>query len=159
MSAILQKRGFAGNLSHLVDSARTKIDLAALDPDDEDTDSVLPTPVERPLSRKGRLDGMRLAPTSLQPPRFGYSHDGSSDKVIPESPTMELSPNTAESNPGLMSDHDDDEEEEDDARSDVVMGDAAEFVDDVVVEDASDAEGLRPQTVQVICHAGPSRKA
>ena len=53
----------------------------------------------------------------------------------------------------------DDEEEEDDARSDVVMRDAPVFEeDDVVVEDASDAEGLRPRPVQVICQAGPSSR-
>lgn len=48
-----------------------------------------------------------------------------------------LSPHTAESNPGLVSDHDDDDDEDlDDAHShvDMIMD------DDVVVEDGSDVE-------------------
>lgn len=57
---------------------------------------------------------------------------------------VDLSPNTVESNPGLVSDHDDDDDEDaDDAHSqpDLIMMD-----DDVLVEDASDVEGVQERT-------------
>ncbi|KAK7532283.1 uncharacterized protein J3D65DRAFT_559326 [Phyllosticta citribraziliensis] len=57
-----------------------------------------------------------------------------------ESPTMEMSPHTLDSAPGLVTDHEDDDDEEDDNGS-VAMRDVTDFgVDDVVVEDASDVE-------------------
>jgi ADA HAT complex component 1 len=56
---------------------------------------------------------------------------------------VDLSPHAVESNPGLVSDHDDDDDEDaDDAHSqpDFILN------DDVVVEDASDVEGVRERT-------------
>lgn len=73
------------------------------------------------------------------PSTFQSSVKSEGDHLLPDSPA-DLSPNTVESNPGLVSDHDDDDDEDvDDAHSqpDIIMHDH-----DVVVEDASDVEGV-----------------
>ncbi|KAK8180340.1 hypothetical protein IWZ00DRAFT_95545 [Phyllosticta capitalensis] len=115
-----------------------------------------------PLSRQPTRGGM--APVSLAPtnrmngmPPAGSLHGGS--PMVPmhrpnttstssasserggvlESPTMEMSPHTLDSAPGLVTDHEDDDDEEDDNGS-VAMRDVEFDVDDVVVEDASDVE-------------------
>ncbi|KAJ4294321.1 hypothetical protein N0V90_008011 [Kalmusia sp. IMI 367209] len=163
LTALLQKRGFNGDLKGLVDTARTKVDLDVMDTSDDDlTDSALQTPVvanpnqlarlpasapnaapaskapsARPGSKKGHSNGHARLPLSLPPP---VSHGR--DHHMPDSP-VDLSPHAVESNPGLVSDHDDDDDEDnDDAHSqpDFIMN------DDVVVEDASDVEGVQERT-------------
>jgi ADA HAT complex component 1 len=158
LNTLLQKRGFEGSLKSLVDTARSKIDVDAMEISDDDLiDSALQTPVSakptqltrlpvvapnatlvaQPGSQLGHASGHGRLPLSL-PPSALHSTDG----PLPRFP-VELSPNTVESNPGLVSDHDDDDDEDgDDAHSqpDVIMD------DDVVVEDASDVEGVQERT-------------
>lgn len=159
LSNLLKQRGFQGNLKGLVDTARAKIDLDAMETSDDDlVDSAIQTPIAtkpthlarlpvatpsaapasktaagRPVSQKGQTNGPPRLPLSLPPSLHSNGHH------MPQSP-VELSPHTVDSNPGLVSDHDDDDDEDgDDAHSqpDFIMND-----DDVVVEDASDVEGL-----------------
>lgn len=155
LAARAQNSGFTGDLPALVAMAKSKVDLDAIEHSDDDSadTSAAPTPVTakpsqarfpptngqaskaptaRPGSKKGTGSQARL-PMSI--PSSALSHD---DHHMPDSP-VGLSPHTAESNPGLVSDHDDDDDEDvDDARSqpDLLLHD-----DDVVVEDASDVEG------------------
>ncbi|KAF2471683.1 uncharacterized protein BDR25DRAFT_303157 [Lindgomyces ingoldianus] len=170
MNSLLQKRGFGGDLKRMVDTVRTKIDLDSIETsDDELADSAVQTPTTakptslplarlpvgapnmtpaskapsaRPGSKKSQPNGHARHPISF-PSRVsvnGSSHV--SGHHLPASP-VDLSPNTVESNPGLVSDHDDDDEEDGyDAHSqpDLVMN------DDVVVEDASDVEGVEERT-------------
>jgi ADA HAT complex component 1 len=148
LTALLQKRGFEGNLKGLVDTARTKVDLAALEtPDDAKPTQLARLPVTATAasdskaptgSQKGQGNGHPRLPLSL-PTSALHGSDGH----LPDF-AVELSPNTVESNPGLVSDHDDDDDEDhDDAHSqmDILMHD-----DDVVVEDASDIEGVQERT-------------
>jgi len=156
LAAQLQNQGFNGDLKALVDMARTKVDMDAIDTSDDDfaDTSTLPTPVStqppqlarlpanassgskvppnRPGSMKGNLQGHARLPLAF-PSLVKSEHD----HEMLDSP-VDLSPHPVESNPGLVSDHDDDDDDDaDDARSqpDLIMN------DDVVVEDASDVEG------------------
>lgn len=160
LDAQLQNSGFTGDLQSLIANARAKIDLDGLEASEDDDfadTSALPTPTTtvppqlsrlpasgsasvtgskipsaRPGSKKSNVQGHARLPLSLPSP-VKSEHDGD----LLDSP-VDLSPNTVESNPGLVSDHDDDDDEDaDDAHSqpDIIMN------DDVVVEDASDVEG------------------
>ncbi|KAG9198519.1 hypothetical protein G6514_009883 [Epicoccum nigrum] len=153
LSALAQKRGFEGNLKELVTTARSKVDLDAIEHSDDDLadTTAAPTPVNanppqlarlpasapnnkapaRPGSRKGNQASHARLPFSLPSPV-----KSDCDEHMPDSP-LDLSPHTVDSNPGLVSDHDDDDDDEDDAHS------QPDFMlhDDVVVEDASDVEG------------------
>jgi len=152
LSALAQKRGFDGNLKELVTTARSKVDLDAIEHSDDDLadTTAAPTPVNanppqlarlpasapnkapaRPGSRKGNQASHARLPFSLPSPV-----KSDCDEHMPDSP-LDLSPHTVDSNPGLVSDHDDDDDDEDDAHS------QPDFMlhDDVVVEDASDVEG------------------
>ncbi|KAH9876185.1 hypothetical protein J1614_004064 [Plenodomus biglobosus] len=155
LAARAQNSGFTGDLPALVAMAKSKVDLDAIEHSDDDSadTSAAPTPVTakpiqarfppsngvvskvpvaRPGSKKGTGSQARL-PMSFPPSALSHV-----DHHMPDSP-VDLSPHTAESNPGLVSDHDDDDDEDvDDARSqpDLLLHD-----DDIVVEDASDVEG------------------
>lgn len=152
LSTLAQKRGFDGNLKELVTTARSKVDLDAIEHSDDDLadTTAAPTPVNanppqlarlpasapnkapaRPGSRKGNQASHARLPFSLPSPV-----KSDCDEHMPDSP-LDLSPHTVDSNPGLVSDHDDDDDDEDDAHS------QPDFMlhDDVVVEDASDVEG------------------
>ncbi|KAF2256133.1 hypothetical protein BU26DRAFT_14764 [Trematosphaeria pertusa] len=164
LNALLQKRGFEGDLKGLVDTARTKVDLDAMETSDDDVadTSAVQTPVAAKPSQLVRLPASapNAAPASKAPsarPGSQKGHSGGHARLplsfpdgslrrgghhMPDSP-VDLSPNTVESNPGLVSDHDDDDDEDGyDARSqpDIIMN------DDVVVEDASDIEGVAERT-------------
>jgi len=158
LNALLQKVGFQGDLKGLVETARTKVDLDALDTSDDDlVDSAVQTPVTAKPTKLARLpvSAPNAAPASKAPGSkkgstghaclplsFPTPVSHGRDHHIPRSP-VDLSPNTVESNPGLVSDHDDDDDEDgDDAHSqpDFIMN------DDVVVEDASDVEGVQERT-------------
>lgn len=166
LNALLKKRGFDGDLKGMVDTARAKVDLTAIEAsDDDNAESVLQTPISanppqlarlpasapnvapmapsaRPGSKKGHTNGHARLPPSLPPPVNVNTLVHGTGHHMPDSP-VDLSPNTVESNPGLVSDHDDDDDEDGyDARSqpDIVM------TDDVVVEDASDVEGVAERT-------------
>jgi len=160
LSAQLQNSGFAVDLKALVEVARTKVDLDAIETSDDDfaDTSALPTPTStqppqlvrlpangtngangskappaRPNSMKGTMQSHARLPLA-----FPSSVKSDHDHDMLDSP-VDLSPHTVESNPGLVSDHDDDDDDDaDDAHSqhDLVMN------DDVVVEDASDVEGV-----------------
>jgi ADA HAT complex component 1 len=164
MNSLLAKRGFSGDFKALVDTARTKVDLSAIETvDDDGPDSALQTPVAtnapqqlarlpasapnaapgskvpsaRPGSRKGQTGSHTRIP-HFPPPVNVHGNQ----LHVPGSP-VDLSPHTVESNPGLVSDHDDDDDEDGyDARSqpDIIMN------DDVMVEDASDVEGVQERT-------------
>lgn len=161
LSSLLEKRGFGGDLKGMVDSARQKVDLSAIEPGDDDTDSATQTPIaSKPPQQLARLpvSAPNAAPASKAPSARQGSKKGQSGHTrLPHFPPpvnvgnglhmlespVDLSPNTVESNPGLVSDHDDDEDEDGyDARSqpDIIMD------DDVVVEDASDVEGVQERT-------------
>jgi ADA HAT complex component 1 len=156
----LMNAGFTGDFKSLVETARAKVDIDAIEVSDDDSPdaSALPTPTATNPPQLARLpaNGPSAAPSSKVPSaRPGSKKGGApSHARLPlsfpspiksesghdmlDSP-VDLSPNTVESNPGLVSDHDDDydDEDADDARSqsDIIMN------DDVVVEDASDVEG------------------
>jgi ADA HAT complex component 1 len=159
LTALLQQCGFNGDLKGLVDISRSKVDLDVIETSDDDlADSALQTPVvakqnqlarlpvsapnaapaskapsARPGSKKGHSNGhARLPLTFSTHVSHGHNHH------MPLSP-VELSPHAVESNPGLVSDHDDDDDEDaDDAHSqpDFILN------DDIIVEDASDVEGV-----------------
>ncbi|KAL6707132.1 hypothetical protein ACN47E_004679 [Coniothyrium glycines] len=165
LAARLQNHGFDGSLKELVDTARSKVDLDAMEPSDDDfvETSAAPTPVttvppqlarlpakapnaapasKAPSARPGTLKGPTPSHARL-PLSFPSSVKSDGDRMMPDSP-VDLSPNTVESNPGLVSDHDDDDDEDvDDAHSqpDLTMHD-----DDVMVEDASDVECVHERT-------------
>jgi ADA HAT complex component 1 len=152
LSALLQKRGFEGDLKALVNTARSPIDLDVLEHSDDDLadTTAAPTPITtnppqlarlpisapnnttsaRPGSKKSNVHARLLS--------FPSPIKSECDDHIPASP-LDLSPHTVESNPGLVSDHDDDDDDEDDTHS------QPDFMitDNVVVEDASDVEGSR----------------
>jgi ADA HAT complex component 1 len=154
LNSVLETRGFEGNFKDLVDTARTRVDLSSMDTSDNDTgDSGAQTPMSsvsaqqlvrvpgdaataRPPT-KGHSTGPARFSHLPSPVSVGFSRSGNGH-TMPFSP-VELSPNTVDSNPGLVSDHDDDEDEDGyDARSqtDIAME------DDVLVEDGSDVEGV-----------------
>ncbi|KAH5457447.1 hypothetical protein HBI31_232870 [Parastagonospora nodorum] len=158
LQAQLLNSGFTGDFKSLVETARAKVDLDALETSDDDfaDSTALPTPTAtqppqfarlpangapstsgskvpsaRPGSKKSSAQSQARLPLSFPSP---ISSENGHDLL--DSP-VDLSPHTAESNPGLVSDHDDDDDEDvDDARSqpDILMN------DDVVVEDGSDVE-------------------
>ncbi|KAH7389723.1 hypothetical protein DE146DRAFT_175488 [Phaeosphaeria sp. MPI-PUGE-AT-0046c] len=156
----LLNAGFTGDFKSLVETARAKVDLDAIDISDDDfaDGSTLPTPTatEPPQLARLPVNGSSAASGSKAPPARPGSKKGTapSHARLPLSfpspiqsevghdllnSPVDLSPNTVESNPGLVSDHDDDDDEDaDDAHSqhDLIMHD-----DDVVVEDSSDVEG------------------
>ncbi|KAF1967617.1 hypothetical protein BU23DRAFT_288375 [Bimuria novae-zelandiae CBS 107.79] len=162
LTALLQQRGFNCDLKGLVDTARTKVDLDAVEASDDDpVDSAMQTPVAAKPNQLARLpvSAPNAAPASKAPsarpgskghsdghPRLPLtfsthvSHGHDRHILSP----VDLSPHAVESNPGLVSDHDDDDDDEDadDAHS------QPDFLinDDVVVEDASDVEGVQERT-------------
>lgn len=157
LSSLLGKRGFKGDFGGLVENTQRKVDLSlVVDSFAEDGgDSAVQTPISQNTPQQSRLPSVSQAPpmSSSTPARPGTKGQTSNQARLlpppvnvrrgsfhmPDSP-IELSPNTVESNPGLVSDHDDDDDEDGyDAHSqaDVNMD------DDVMVEDASDVEGLQ----------------
>ena len=162
LTALLQQRGFNGDLKALVETSRAKVDLDAMEASDDDlVDSAMQTPVLAKPTQLTRLPFTAPNPTPAAktptrpgskghagaPPRLPlafsthvpHAHAHDSHMLSP----VDLSPHAVESNPGLVSDHDDDDDEDaDDAHSqpDFIMN------DDVVVEDASDVEGVQERT-------------
>lgn len=156
MSQLLQQRGFPGNLQKLVETARTKVDVESVEVSSDDeqesagrrtgnkgartSNAPLSRLPARPTSKKsGNLDSARITPLDAT----AVSQRGSQRGAIAVSP-VELSPNTIESNPGLVSDHEDDDDD-DDARSVPHLDrEGDHFMDDaVVVEDGSDGEARK----------------
>ncbi|KAF4553329.1 Hypothetical protein D9617_7g030560 [Elsinoe fawcettii] len=120
LSAHLAKRGVGVNLAAIIAKLGEKIDLGPETLDEVEDSQGTVTPVEpvtgartvsgkldRPGSRKGfHQAGNRPRPAPLSTP---LSTASMSSAEIPESPQEnELSPHTADSNPGLVSDHEDD---------------------------------------------------
>lgn len=162
LNALLQKQGLEVDLKQMVETARTKVDLDALETSDDDlVDSAMQTPINAKPSQLSRLPTAPAASLlSKTPGAQASSQKGQTnnharlplslptstmrgnDGRLPDFP-VELSPNTVESNPGLVSDHDDDDDEDGDdthSQPDVIID------DDVVVEDASDIEGVQERT-------------
>ncbi|KAJ9619672.1 hypothetical protein H2203_008454 [Taxawa tesnikishii (nom. ined.)] len=206
LTAAFAKRGLGGDLQRAATQAREKIDLTAeVGAEDDDTATTTPSSatasqpppnmlaraLERPVSRKGHRQPIQrprpapLAPRLLPDAANNTATLTSNDSEIPESPhDPNLSPHAADSNPGLVSDHDDDpasELEEDaenvenrDRITRPTAGSAAGFgvggcggdaMDvDVVVEDESDGHGvlIRPRSMLdfgVRAAGSPSRTA
>ena len=157
LAARFHNSGAHGDFKELVDTARAKIDLDAIDTSDDDSadNSLAPTPVTTSAPHLARLPAS--APASKTPARAGSkkasSHPSQTrlhmslpspaksegDDHLPGSP-IDLSPNTVESNPGLVSDHDDDDDDDaDDAHSQPDLA----IDDHVMVEDSSDVEGVQ----------------
>jgi ADA HAT complex component 1 len=156
LAARFQNSGAQGDFKEILETARSKIDLDAIDTSDDDSadNSVAPTPVAnvaphlarlpasapanktpaRAGSKKGSHPSHARLPMSLPSPIKPQGHDD-----MPHSP-VDLSPNTVESNPGLVSDHDDDDDDDaDDAHSQLDLA----IDDHVMVEDSSDIEGVQ----------------
>jgi ADA HAT complex component 1 len=154
LAARFQNSGAQGDFKELVEIARAKVDLDAIDASDDD--SPVPTPVsavpphlarlpasapasKTPSSRPGSKKGSQSSHARL-PLSFPSPTKSEGDHHEPSSP-VDLSPHTVESNPGLVSDHDDDDDEDaDDAHS---QPDLSIGADDIMVEDASDVEGVQ----------------
>ncbi|KAF2150601.1 hypothetical protein K461DRAFT_295864 [Myriangium duriaei CBS 260.36] len=120
LSAQLARKGMGVNLAAIVAKLSEKIDLGP-EPEDVDDNQLSTSPKgtpmtggsrivsggklggDRPISRKGfHQAGNRPRPAPLQTPAL-------QDEEVPESPRdHDLSPRTADSNPGMVSDHDDD---------------------------------------------------
>ncbi|KAF2461344.1 hypothetical protein BDY21DRAFT_383422 [Lineolata rhizophorae] len=180
LSKLISKHGFDGCFDDFVGQASAKIDIGALEgPSDDEGDSALTTPARETPTVKSQQQLSRLparAPAPLnsskiprakmtggaQPQRQQQpgSLNVGSKHVGLESPTVELSPNTVESNPGLVSDREGDDDDDDEARSvaPANLGAEADIGVDVEVEDSSDVE--RPSRVKGLRGFGPgsSRK-
>ncbi|KYG44193.1 hypothetical protein M433DRAFT_5667 [Acidomyces richmondensis BFW] len=138
LSAQFAKYQLGGNLEQAILSASQKIDLDAGDeatsPDSETTSPVTPAPssrtfhgpvcggslappgvIARPPSRKGRREPARYRPSPLapMPTHLATAGDGAQNDIpgSPQDHSSTLSPHTADSNPGLVSDHDDDDQD------------------------------------------------
>jgi ADA HAT complex component 1 len=167
MNALLQKRGFPGTYKNIVDIARTRVDFSSIETSDDEAalDSALQTPVSKVAPQLARLPvsnstllvngkapahptGSKKGHNRVDPPRLprvGVNGDVNCERSFPDSP-VELSPNTVESNPGLVSDHEDDDEDDDaDARSVPQLDREGDYVmdDAIVVEYASEGEAER----------------
>ena len=156
LAARFQNSGAQGDFKEILETARSKIDLDAIDTSDDDSadTSVALTPVTSVAPHLARLPAS--APASKTPARAGSkkgshpSHarlpmslpspikpQGHND--MPRSPA-DFSPHTVESNPGLVSDHDDDDDDDaDDAHSQPDLA----LDTHVMVEDSSDVEGVQ----------------
>lgn len=166
LSALLQKRNFSGNLEDIVKTARTKVDLSSLGPLGGDEATAEDEPMQKKAkhpgsskaaARSSTAAASRLparAPAPIIPPTIG-SHDFaaapsmsmgsrvssiSSTHSVPESPSVELSPNTMESNPGLMSDHGETDDDQDDVRSEMIQEEPQHDV--VVRESMMEVDGI-----------------
>lgn len=177
LSAHFAKHQLGGDLAAAVAGARQKVDLG-LDEDMSSTDvseqssplepmlhartvsgngrtAMMTMPGARPLSHKGiRQNGRQARPSPLAPvPSNGVEMQGLSE--IPESPRyhgLTLSPHTADSNPGLVSDHEDDDHgsasEEEAPQSEIsrpftVGGNCSDNVEvDVAEDDDMDRNGV-----------------
>ena len=133
LSAQFAKRGLGGDLEKASMQAKEKVDLG-IDEVGEEVDDISTTqsPVARPGMASRTVSGSIRA-IGTQRPASGKGHRPrpaplasasllahSSQSEIPESPMdTELSPHTADSDPGLVSDHEDDSisEPEEDANS------------------------------------------
>ena len=137
LSAYFAKHKVGGDLASAAASAKQKVDLSAeealLSPDASEVESPLqqtdgsrkgpgsgragmtvPHGTVRPPSQKGfRQPVQRPRPSPLGPPTHmhlgGLKQEGSEIPESPQDHTLDLSPHTADSNPGLVSDHDDDD--------------------------------------------------
>jgi ADA HAT complex component 1 len=154
LAARFQNSRLQGNLKELTEISRAKVDLDAIETSDDDGAILTPVspkpphlarlpvsapaskaPSSRPGSKKGNNPSHARLPLSFPSPI--KSEDGHDMLHSP----VDLSPNTVESNPGLVSDHDDDDDDDaDDAHSQLDM---AIHDDHVMVEDASDVEGVQ----------------
>ncbi|RAR04490.1 retrograde transporter protein [Stemphylium lycopersici] len=160
LAARFQNSGLQGDFKEIVETARAKIDLDAIDLSDDDSadNSAAPTPVTTAPPHLARLPAS--APLSKAPTARAGSKKGSqpSHARLPMSfpspvksegdehmlgSSVDLSPNTVESNPGLVSDHDDDDDDDaDDAHSQPDLA----IDDHVMVEDSSDVEGAQERS-------------
>lgn len=179
LSAHFAKHQLGGDLAKAAASARQKIDLGAdddlLSPDVSEQESpveafagartvagsgrtgmIAPNgSVTRPPSRKGfRQPMQRPRPSPLAPasPQGGTKQELSEIPDSPQDHSLNLSPHTADSNPGLVSDHEDDDHgsvsEEEAPHADIrrplnVNGTCADNMEiDVAVDDDIDESGV-----------------
>lgn len=162
LSAHLAKRGIGVNLAAIIAKLGEKIDLGPETDDADDNSPGTTTPitgptrfiggkVDRPASRKGfHQAGSRPRPAPLSAPLASQSMSSE----VPESPQEdhELSPHTADSNPGLVSDHEDDPPSDPEETGSVIVpaqtmrsnyGGCGEAMDlDVEVDDEGEGHGV-----------------
>ena len=206
LSAYLAKHGLGGNLDQAITTAKQRVDLGAeeysLSPDAPELSPTFPVAgarmpsgtsragslappggISRPPSRKGHREptgSQRHRPSPLVPlpaPPITARHGNHVE--IPESPqdrSMNLSPHTADSNPGLVSDHEDEDEhgsgsEEDDETPPHPSAQAAahpfgmrrptcadDMDVDVIVDDEMGEHGVVIRRNSMVRAGSPSRK-
>jgi ADA HAT complex component 1 len=169
LSSLLQKRAFGGNLASIVTDAKQKVDLSFYDDSDSDLD-VHSTKRSKSSKKNGsapaRAINKKTPPTGLanatpalgraKPMSMGSSRTAGVQlpPIRPptktESPTgspastedIGLSPHTADSNPGLVSDRDDDDDvDEEDSPSEHQRGSHhGEMDPDVMMVDIEDSD-------------------
>jgi ADA HAT complex component 1 len=176
LSSLLGKRGYSGDMDHMVKNYKRRVDLSEYDVDDEEPEhgKKPASPAKANSKSKSARQGQHT-PRAAAPPR-ARAGAGARRKVpaappplarIPPMSTVasadspasttdaEMSPQTADSNPGLVSDRDD--EEDDEEEEDEVEGEGRQRVRDpdemVVVIEGSDGEGAARRGVGVICSA------
>jgi ADA HAT complex component 1 len=177
LSTMLGKRGFSSSLSSMVTEAKRKVDLSEYDVESEpDCDAEPKTSKgkkkgsstkastasghfksnSKPSSRPVTTGGHRLAPASIVHMRPVPLAPIARDSPDTTDGDIELSPNTADSNPGLVSDRDDEEDEDEtdemhhSSRKDGMHDDMI-----VAIED-SDNEGRHVEETQGFCSNQPA---
>jgi ADA HAT complex component 1 len=159
LSSLLGKRGFGNSLATMVQDAKRKVDLSEYDVEsDPDVDmEAKPTKgkkknpnsttghfksksAARPLSSTAAHQRLAPAPIQMRPAAFSSFTIGTASPASSTDVDMELSPHTADSNPGLVSDREDSaDEDEHELEAGSVRKDSGDEVL-VAIED-SDGEG------------------
>ena len=135
LSALFAKRGLGGDLQSATEKAKEKLDLGGPDEGDgeEEDISAKASPVARPTNGNSRTvggTGPKIASDDQQSVK-GHRQPLQRPRPAPLAATRstnpealqdtELSPHTADSNPGLVSDHEDDPASEADEETRSVM--------------------------------------
>jgi ADA HAT complex component 1 len=182
LSSLLGKRGYSGDMDHLVKNAKSRVDLSVYDDESEEPEDAgkkpaspakansksnsksarpgqhTPRPASTPTARAraGGAGARRKAPAASLPlARVPPTLAAVASADSPASTTdAEMSPQTADSNPGLVSDRDDEDDEEEEEEVDGEGQQQARDPDEmVVVIEGSDGEGSTRRGVGVICSA------
>jgi ADA HAT complex component 1 len=185
LSSLLGKRGYSGDMDHLVKNAKRRVDLSVYDDESEEPEDAgkklaspakansksksksarqaqhTPRAASTPTAkaRAGGAGARRKAPAASLPlARVPPTLAAVASADSPASTTdAEMSPQTADSNPGLVSDRDDEDDEEEEEEEEEVDGEGQQQARDpdemVVVIEGSDGEGSTRRGVGVICSA------
>jgi ADA HAT complex component 1 len=170
LSSLLGKRGYSGDMDHMVTNYKRHVDLSEYDVDDEEPEEGKKPASPAKANSKSKSARQAHTPRAAAPPRARAG--AGARRMVPAAPPLlarvppmtasadspastdaEMSPQTADSNPGLVSDRDDeedDEEEEEEVDGPQRSRDPDEMV---VVIEGSDGEGAARRGVGVICSA------